>query len=88
MYWPGGTSRRQRSRHVEIADTALVGFHRVTGQRLNPQIGLRDDIDVTDATVDHQPFPTVFRGFLGEHVAQQRRRSEPPPSTTSTLPSP
>jgi hypothetical protein len=28
-------------------------------------------VDITDAAVDHQPFPAVSRGFLGDHVTQQ-----------------
>ena len=67
-----GKSRGFIERRVaEQVDSALVGLHGVAGQGLHPQIGLGNHVDITDAAIDHQPFPTVFRGFLGDHVAQQ-----------------
>ncbi|MNN26431.1 hypothetical protein D3C81_1399360 [compost metagenome] len=62
----------ERHGHVEVADATLVGLHRMTGQGLHAQVGLGDDIDITNATVDHQAFPAVLRGLFREHVAQQR----------------
>src|SRR3546814_19797962 len=69
-----GTERHTAKRHrnVEITDAALVGLHGMTGQGLNAKLGLRENIDVTNATVDNQTFPTIACGFLGKHVTQQR----------------
>src|SRR5690606_10466054 len=58
-------------RHIHITDVALVGFQRVGTQRLHTQVSFHNDVHIADAAIHNDAFPTVFGGFLGQHVAQQ-----------------
>ena len=58
-------------RDIQITDTTLFSLARYGTQSLNAQISLPNLIYITDAAIDDQASPAVFRGFLGQHIPQQ-----------------
>src|SRR3546814_18533785 len=83
-----GTERHctKRHRNVEITDAALVGLHGMTGQGLNAKLGLRENIDVTKATVDNKAFQTIACGVLDKKFTQQRTPKRAPDVANQHLP--
>ena len=55
----------QHQAHVSVSPALFMRFYRADTQRLNPNIDLIYDINVSDSTDDDQTGPTVVRGQLG-----------------------